>query len=202
MATTSSKRTVARRRPRARPVAYSPPVDMHAPKRRHFDVNPTDHQEDDGGGVAVEAQMDWIGDKLSMLIAEGKKALGKEVVVMSDAPEDQVDDGTGAWEEEEDSIPTRPSSRAGSLSRRSGSVRQRPIQPSYAGSPPSSFPLPISPRKRSFAEPPSTSYHAVSASFSLPNTPQDLGGWTGEDGQSPELREYMEKARARYRGRQ
>jgi hypothetical protein len=46
--------------------------------------------------------MDWLGDKLSMLIAQGKRALNAEVVVMSDAKEDEVDDGSGAWEEEED----------------------------------------------------------------------------------------------------
>jgi len=43
--------------------------------------------------------MDWIGDKLSALIAEGKRALGAEIVVMSDAKEDEVDDGTGVWED-------------------------------------------------------------------------------------------------------
>ncbi|KAM6496754.1 hypothetical protein JOM56_007227 [Amanita muscaria] len=47
----------------------------------------------------VETQMDWFGDKLSALIAEGKRALGREIVVMSDAKEDEVDDGSGAWED-------------------------------------------------------------------------------------------------------
>jgi hypothetical protein len=46
--------------------------------------------------------MDWIGDKLSALIAEGKRALGAEIVVMSDAKEDEVDDGTGVWEDSVD----------------------------------------------------------------------------------------------------
>ena len=46
--------------------------------------------------------MDWIGDKLSMLIEQGKRALGTEVVVMSEAKEDEVDDGSPGWEEEEE----------------------------------------------------------------------------------------------------
>lgn len=46
--------------------------------------------------------MDWIGDKLAQLIEEGKRALGKEIVVMSDAQEDEVDDGSGNWIEEND----------------------------------------------------------------------------------------------------
>ena len=44
-------------------------------------------------------QMDWIGDKISKLIEEGKRALGQQVVVMSEAKEDEVDDGSGDWEE-------------------------------------------------------------------------------------------------------
>jgi hypothetical protein len=37
--------------------------------------------------------MDWIGTKLSQLINEGQKALGREIVVASEAQEDEVDDG-------------------------------------------------------------------------------------------------------------
>jgi len=184
MASTSSKRHVARRRPRARPsvaVASSPPSDAHLSKRRHF--NSADDEDDDGGEGEVESQMDWIGDKLSMLIEEGKKALGQEVVVMSDVPEDGVDDGTGAWEEADEDAGGSGSGRAGSVSRRrsgSGSIRQRPLPmaSTYIGSPRTPVPIPPA-RKRSLF---------------------DEGG--GEEGQSPEMREYMEKARARYRNRQ
>ena len=49
----------------------------------------------------VDDQMDWMGDRLAQLIAEGQKALGKEVVVMSEDQADEVDDGSGAWVEEE-----------------------------------------------------------------------------------------------------
>lgn len=50
----------------------------------------------------VEDQMDWIGGKLSALIEEGKRALGREIVVMSDSKEDEVDDGSGNWIEEDE----------------------------------------------------------------------------------------------------
>ena len=38
-------------------------------------------------------QMDWLGGKLAQLIEEGKMALGKEVLVLSNAKEDEVNDG-------------------------------------------------------------------------------------------------------------
>lgn len=81
--------------------------------------------------------MDWLGDKLSMLIEQGKRALNTEVVVMSEAKEDEVDDGSGTWEEEEDEDDRggRPSSRAGSI--RSGSIK-RGKQPRNRIPPPSS----------------------------------------------------------------
>ena len=61
--------------------------------------------------------MDWIGDKLSMLIEQGKRALGTEVVVMSEAKEDEVDDGSPGWEEEGESSdqPRKTHSRSGSV---------------------------------------------------------------------------------------
>jgi hypothetical protein len=46
-------------------------------------------------------QMDWIGDKLSTLIKQGKKALSHEIAIMSDAAEDKVNDASGAWEEQD-----------------------------------------------------------------------------------------------------
>ena len=45
--------------------------------------------------------MDWLGDRLSQLIEEGKRALGTEIVVSSEVPEDEVDDGNGDWIEDE-----------------------------------------------------------------------------------------------------
>ena len=77
--------------------------------RPEFDFG-KDIQQDE-----VVEKMDWIGDKLSMLIQQGKKALGSQVVVMSDVKEDEVDDGSAAWEEEAE-VENAPSlSRSGSV---------------------------------------------------------------------------------------
>ena len=145
--------------------------------------------------------MDWIGDKLAMLIEEGKRALQSEVVVMSDAKEDEVDDGTGLWEEEDDEEPTRPSvSRASSI-KRAGSKRPAAAAPSSA------LPIPsASPRRGGFDVPSSVSLSAssgtprrshsrgISYESALPSSSlkEEPGAWA-----SPELRESMEKARAR-----
>ncbi|KJA27934.1 hypothetical protein HYPSUDRAFT_62330 [Hypholoma sublateritium FD-334 SS-4] len=121
-----------------RPIAYQStrrsrhtPVTSPAPIQPEFDFG-HDDAEDDRIQSVVEDKMDWIGDKLSMLIEQGKRALNTEVVVMSDAKEDEVDDGSGAWEEEEDEDDrlgrqqgrsgSRPSSRAGSI--HSGSIKR------------------------------------------------------------------------------
>jgi hypothetical protein len=140
--------------------------------------------------------MDWIGDKLSMLIEEGKRALGREVVIMSDAREDEVDDGTSAWEEEQPSV-----SRS-----RSGSLR-RAKRPRNIGLPPPTYPTPpltSSPHMTGFSQSQPSTYSA-----GIPVTPprttrgvsvdshssfrEDERAW-----ESPELRESMEKARARF----
>lgn len=68
--------------------------------------------------------MDWIGGKLAELIQQGQKALGKEIVVATDAYEDEPDDDETAWVEDtpfdpEGSIPrpsrSRSNLRAGRL---------------------------------------------------------------------------------------
>ena len=147
--------------------------------------------------------MDWIGDRISLLIEEGKKALGKEVVVMSDAKEDEVDDGSGLWEDSDGGELGSPtSSRYG---RRSlSSPRRKRARSSLSGglgetspSKPPAYGLsttptfPGSPNSiRSLAEP-------LSASATATTT----AGWTREsegDWQSEELRESMERARAIY----
>lgn len=167
--------------------------------------------------------MDWIGDKLSQLIEEGKKALGREVVVASEVQEDEVDDGTGAWVEE---YPDHDAStRRGSVSR-SGSIRRTHRPRNLPLSTSSSYPSP--PRSNSHTRssgPPSISssprtnrFDTVYSSFptsssqnaSVPipslnprasiesfststSFKEDESAW-----QSPELRESMSKARARY----
>jgi len=138
--------------------------------------------------------MDWIGDKLAMLIEEGKRALQSEVVVMSDAKEDEVDDGTGLWEEEEE---PRPSLSRSSSVKRAGSSKRSAAAPS--------LPIPsASPRRGGFDVPSSVSSSSsvtlrrshsrgVSYESALPSSlKEEPGAWA-----SPELRESMEKARAR-----
>ncbi|KAL0953668.1 hypothetical protein HGRIS_004866 [Hohenbuehelia grisea] len=167
----------------------------------------------------VEEQMDWLGGRLAQLIEDGKKALGREVVVMSEAKEDELDDGSDAWVED---APVASSSKPLS---RTGSLRwsKRPAALTFASSPPPSY----SPPAVSTAS--SAPYH--SSQFepsSAPQTPSlrpmygrgisvdaDLGVGAGagiqssswkDDGramESPEIREAMERARARFgRGRQ
>ncbi len=135
--------------------------------------------------------MDWLGDKLAALIEEGKKALGREVVVMSEAPEDEVDDGTDVWEEEDDGRPSSP--------RRAKQPRGSGLPPSYSSpqlsaSPRSSrfdlssAPIPIAPRSR---EKSADSGIGMTPSTSL-RFGEDERAW-----ESPMLRESMEQARAR-----
>jgi hypothetical protein len=145
--------------------------------------------------------MDWIGDKLSMLIQEGKKALNREVVVMSDAKEDEFDDGSGAWEEEV-RINSRPASvsRTSSLkrSKRPRSIAPIPSYTSYSPSAsprqagfdlPSSSAIPITPRR--------THSRGISVESGLNLTPSSSFREDERTWESPELRESMEKARAR-----
>ena len=165
--------------------------------------------------------MDWIGDKLSMLIEQGKRALGTEVVVMSDAKEDEVDDGSPGWEEEENNDHQhRTISRSGSVK---NLKRPRSILP-----PPFAIPIPhasTSSPKRSIYDssiPPNSSFAPSSAPgstnyttttprkthsrgisyesgvgldpvFTSPSFVEDSSSW-----ESPEIREGMEKARSRY----
>jgi len=114
--------------------------------------------------------MDWIGDKLSMLIEQGKRALNSEIVIMSDAKEDEVDDGTGQWEEEEEGT---------SSSRTAASVKRKMRLQSVAAPSPPSY-LPSS----------SSSRLTPSASFV-----EDESVW-----ESPEMRASMVRARARLLG--
>ncbi|OSX64106.1 hypothetical protein POSPLADRAFT_1045228 [Postia placenta MAD-698-R-SB12] len=145
-----------------------------------------DEDEDD--------QMSWIGDKLTSLIAEGQRALGKEIVVMSEAPEDEEDNGTDDWVEEDGGraqsshggLPPY-SSRHGSPLLSASPRRDRfDLSSSYATSYARS--IPGSPRRRG-REASVESDRFASTSFQ-----EDESAW-----QTPELREAMERARQRYR---
>ena len=149
--------------------------------------------------------MDWIGDRISQLVEEGKKALGKEVVVMSDSKEDEVDDGSGLWEDsDEGGLGSSTSSRHGcrSLSspRRKRARPSIPFHTVLGGSneaSPSGPPAYGSAVTSTFPEP-STSVTSLADPFSATTTTM---GWTREsegDWQSEELKASMERARAMY----
>ena len=164
-----------------------------------------------------------------MLIQEGKKALNREIVVMSDAKEDEIDDGSGAWEEVQ--VPSNTAAAAtttlsSSISRSSSAKRtRRPILsptsntfesapsslPPFPSSAPNSYSysstytttpsIPITPRR-----PHSRARGLSAASPSTSAFEQGNGTSTSisfrEDERawgSPELRESMERARARAR---
>ncbi|KAL1696733.1 hypothetical protein GGG16DRAFT_120945 [Schizophyllum commune] len=157
------------------PVASSSVAAFPEPQPE-FDFSSNHHEEQPED---PDDQMDWIGEKLSALIAEGQKALGREVVVMSEAQEDEVDDGSGQWEDEEPTAPRASSSRR-------GSIRGRLPPPSYAAS--------------SYQSRPTS--RSSSRGHGLPSTPSMSGMEFGvreeTTFESPELRASMEAARARY----
>jgi len=150
--------------------------------------------------------MDWIGDKISQLIDEGKKALGKEVVVMSDSKEDEVDDGSGLWEDsDEEGFGSPTSSRYG---RRSlSSPRRKRVRPSFPhhtipgglGETSSSRPPAYtSPTRPTFPVSPS-SVPPLAEPFSA--SVSTVTGWMREtegDWESDEVKASMERARAIY----
>jgi len=151
--------------------------------------------------------MDWIGDRISQLIEEGKKALGKEVVVMSDSKEDEVDDGSGLWEDSDGGdLGSSPSSRyARSLSsprrkRARPSLPHQTILGGFCGSSPSKPPVYATPTKSTYPGSPSSTRSSVEPFSSLGSSPT-MTGWTREsegDWQSEEMRASMELARATY----
>ncbi|KAH7910294.1 hypothetical protein BJ138DRAFT_1009114 [Hygrophoropsis aurantiaca] len=213
-ATPAARRSAPRHRrsrTRTRPITpphSSPPHTFSSPQPE-FDFTPVaDEQE------AETDEMDWIGDKLSKLIEEGQKALGREVVVMSDAQEDMVDDGTDAWVEEDQCVPGPSTSRHGSL-HRPRKPRNIPLPPSYAVL--SAPPLSASPRKARFdgnaaQYSPGRTPHT---GLPTPSTPRRTGRGVSVESEtfatfsssykedesaweSPEIRESMERARAQY----
>lgn len=169
-----------------------------------FDIAPS--QQTDGAKAESDTEfdeMDWIGGRLSQLIEEGQKALNREIVVMSDAKEDEVDDGEGDWEEEPE--PSKPViSRRGSMRslRSAVSPKKRRFDANEAY-----LPLPSSSRPSSSWQPttPTSPRHAHTRGLSAEaergsnHTPiiasfrEDESSWG-----SAELRESMARARAQY----
>jgi hypothetical protein len=154
-----------------------------------------------GVSLTMAHQMDWMGDRLTRLIEDGKKALGKEVVVMSEAKEDEEDDGNEDWEEDVD--PSLSNCHAsGSSTLRHRGRPQAPATASYTSpflTPPSSARSQSSSAHSyysspSFPIPGCTSHNdAVDMARSYSSFHEDESQW-----QSSELRESMERARAAY----
>ncbi|EKM82058.1 hypothetical protein AGABI1DRAFT_105422 [Agaricus bisporus var. burnettii JB137-S8] len=218
----SMKRSARRARvPRAQTVFPSPPRVVGVPQPV---AGPSSHPQpefDFGGGDGEEGednQMNWISDKLAQLIEEGKRALNREIVVMSDAKEDEIDDGSDAWEEDEDPTVTaataghtNSSSRSNSMRRGIKRSRSRIYGVSSANSSSTHVPLPlpisISPQhhqqqqqyEQQYEQPLSTpmarkshmkAYSTESATRYVSR--EDDGCW-----ESPEMRETMRRARER-----
>ncbi|KAJ7030409.1 hypothetical protein C8F04DRAFT_1113527 [Mycena alexandri] len=209
--TASGTKRGQRLRPRNHGRASSPPSSGMSPSKSAF---LPDSMEDDDAG-AVEDQMDWIGDQLSMLIQEGQKALGREIVIKSDAREDEIDDGCGVWEEEEGGYDQEfggPSSYKNSLSR-SASPRQRKRPRNLTLAPPSygsqSRPASLSPRAKRFeftsaSLPSSVSGTRWRSDAHAPGLDRGMSADSTNSGreeeESPELKESMARARARLMG--
>ena len=148
--------------------------------------------------------MDWIGDRISQLIEEGTKALGKEVVVMSQSKEDEVDDGSGLWEDSDGGeLGSSASSRYG---RRSlSSPRRKRARPSLSGglgesspSRPPTYGLATTPI---FPGSPSSMRSSAEPLPGSATTTTTTAGWMREsegDWESEELKASMERARAIY----
>ncbi|TCD69080.1 hypothetical protein EIP91_008978 [Steccherinum ochraceum] len=183
-----------RKVPTARNNAVTPPASSPPPSSSAFDFSAVEEEQPDD-------QMDWMGDRLQQLIEEGKRALGREVVVMSESKEDEVDDGSGAWEEEEQ--PTLPPSRSGSIRR---GRRPRNIGlPDYA--PPTYATPQTSPRKSQYG------FSHSQSSLHLPESPRRTPRGTSVESSfgnhlepedewgTPELRESMARAREMYKQR-
>lgn len=154
--------------------------------------------------------MDWIGDRISQLIEEGKRALGTEVVVMSDSKEDEVDDGSGLWEDsDQGDLGSSTSSKYGRTSPRRKrtwpSLHHHTIPGGMGGEfSPLKPPAYASPTKPSFPGPPGSTQSPTGPGPALASPTTSITGRMREsegDWQSEELKESMERARAIYLAR-
>ncbi|KAL5513087.1 hypothetical protein ACEPAH_3485 [Sanghuangporus vaninii] len=154
-------------------------------------------------GDDVLDEMDWIGDRLAQLVEEGKRALGTEVVVASEAPEDEVDDGSGNWEEENPMEASASFSSSRPILSTCPSKRFRHQSSAY------SLPNSSVPRLSSF--PSHSRIHSDDLSASLQSTPGRSAAPASNPevgtssflsnsfgAESPSIRESMERARAAY----
>jgi hypothetical protein len=153
-------------------------------------------------------EMSLFSDRISALINEGKRALGREVVVSSERPEDEMDDGTGDWIEDDGSSPVIPSAAVPhpfplpSTSAISSRNKRRPSSLSAAQaaagfSPAHRATLSTTATPRRSRMDGSSGRRSLGGTFertdsvdSARSTRENEGEW-----ESPELREFMRKAR-------
>lgn len=148
-------------------------------------------------GGELDDQMNSMSSQLQNLIAEGQKALGKEIVVEMDVPhnedEEIMDDGDGGWNDEVDfnggsgvygraGRGYHPTSGSSSGRSRNGSRRSSPSKRSRRPYTPESVALPPSPRLQPYQE-----QHLGPSSY------QQF-----ENGEGQDLRQAMDRVRQAY----
>ncbi|KAK7687745.1 hypothetical protein QCA50_008963 [Cerrena zonata] len=201
----AGRRTVPRHRKtpsKSQMYSHTPPRNLSPPRRAPIPAAFAGFDEAEAEND-VDDPMDWMSDRLSKLIEEGKRALGTEVVVMSESKEDEVDDGSGAWVEDE----PLPTSSSASFSSRRGRKRPQNLPlPSF--SPPAYAHTPsASPRKGAFDAdyryaPESPRKSLRGPSVDSMRSFRTLSPQAEEDTtMSSELKESMERARMLYRQR-
>lgn len=145
--------------------------------------------------------MDWIGDRLAKLIEDGKRALGTEIVVSSEAPEDEVDDGTGDWVEDEEASASFAFDSRRNLHLSPKPKKRSRFSSAFSAPPSKSARISSYSRSRDLSEDPST-MNTTSQSNSMLFSPSiSAGAFDGGLSESPSVREAMERARAAYRQR-
>ncbi|OBZ73517.1 hypothetical protein A0H81_05946 [Grifola frondosa] len=192
----AGRRTVPRhRKTPSRAQIYTPQHTPSAASRLpippEFNFNAIDQTADDAD-LDVDGQMGLMNDKLAQLIAEGQRALGKEIVIMSENKEDEVDDGSGGWVEDEDAPVSGSSSHIKRKSRSALPTYSPPSRTSTMGGRFGTYSgfgsaiAAISPLARS-------QRGASVESFGSGSFQEDESAW-----QTPEMRESMERARTLY----
>ncbi|KAH7105926.1 hypothetical protein BKA62DRAFT_688389 [Auriculariales sp. MPI-PUGE-AT-0066] len=158
--------------------SITPPPALRSPVAR---LQSPQSQASDAGSDLTEfdEHADWMGTQLSRLIAEGKRALNKDIVLPNDPNAPDTDGTQGPdedWMDDEPERGRRASSSSSHYRRRSLSVPR-----AYPNTPPRSAP------------PVSASYSA-GGFLRVPGGP--FSSREEDSSLSPELREHMARARA------
>ncbi|KAJ3854106.1 hypothetical protein EV368DRAFT_37449 [Lentinula lateritia] len=177
---------------------------LFPPTQPEFDFSPSTDLQDaiDPDTDDQMDQIDSLGSKLSFLIEQGKRALGREIVVMSEVEEDAVDDGSGAWIEEDQEGEGEFGKRGRGRLSRSGSTSRRRAAGSASSTTASlgrraGLGMNVNPPSYGTGLGiPSSALPSSSPSTPPASLPTFESSW-----ESPELKETMERARAIVRER-